>query len=165
MPCFCSAKRGMGESITTDIVAASDFQGSIVPFYYAEDYHQQYLAKPGARRKILRKTEFGMDYFSWKERIHDSLHGNIEDFLVLCLTKALDQVHRSIEATAGELWQMNVESQALLQCSTVAGTVRCCWVKRCEKCFTTSFNASSTTWYSQSVPTCTSAHASFCSWM
>lgn len=165
MPCFCSAKRGMGESITTDIVAASDFQGSIVPFYYAEDYHQQYLAKPGARRKILRKTEFGMDYFSWKERIHDSLHVNIEDFLVLCLTKALDQVHRSIEATAGELWQMNVESQALLQCSTVAGTVRCCWVKRCEKCFTTSCDASSTTWYSQSVPTCTSAHASFCSWM
>ena len=35
-----------GRAITTEIVAASDFE---VPFYFAEDYHQQYLAKPGAR--------------------------------------------------------------------------------------------------------------------
>uniref|UniRef100_A0A7S2E3N7 peptide-methionine (S)-S-oxide reductase n=1 Tax=Helicotheca tamesis TaxID=374047 RepID=A0A7S2E3N7_9STRA len=42
--------RGRGPAITTEIVAASDFEkeGGKV-FYYAEDYHQQYLAKPGAR--------------------------------------------------------------------------------------------------------------------
>jgi len=38
---------GKGTSkITTEIVAAKDFD---TIFYYAEDYHQQYLAKPGAR--------------------------------------------------------------------------------------------------------------------
>eukprot|EP00913_Durusdinium_trenchii_P021559 g20260.t1 len=41
-----AAGKGMGPRITTEIVAASDFEQ---PFYYAEDYHQQYLAKPGAR--------------------------------------------------------------------------------------------------------------------
>merc|ERR1719387_1495602 len=35
-------------SITTEIRAAADFPDSQV-FYYGEDYHQQYLAKPGAR--------------------------------------------------------------------------------------------------------------------
>ena len=41
---------GEGPGITTEIVAASNFQGpTSAPFYYAEDYHQQYLAKPGAR--------------------------------------------------------------------------------------------------------------------
>ena len=40
---------GEGSGITTEIVAASNFHGPLVPFYYAEDYHQQYLAKPGAR--------------------------------------------------------------------------------------------------------------------
>jgi peptide-methionine (S)-S-oxide reductase len=39
--------KGRGE-ITTEIKAAADFPKSEV-FYYAEDYHQQYLAKPGAR--------------------------------------------------------------------------------------------------------------------
>jgi len=38
-------KKGQGE-ITTEIRAASDFE---TVFYYGEDYHQQYLAKPGAR--------------------------------------------------------------------------------------------------------------------
>ncbi|CAE7461828.1 msrA [Symbiodinium natans] len=38
--------KGRGE-ITTEIRAASDFEGDV--FFYAEDYHQQYLAKPGAR--------------------------------------------------------------------------------------------------------------------
>ncbi|CAE7646746.1 msrA [Symbiodinium necroappetens] len=33
--------------ITTEIRAASDFEGEV--FFYAEEYHQQYLAKPGAR--------------------------------------------------------------------------------------------------------------------
>jgi hypothetical protein len=40
---------GEGSGITTEIVAASNFEGPLAPFYYAEDYHQQYLAKPGAR--------------------------------------------------------------------------------------------------------------------
>merc|ERR1712007_111966 len=38
-------RKGMG-TITTEIVPASNFDQV---FYYAEDYHQQYLAKPGAR--------------------------------------------------------------------------------------------------------------------
>lgn len=40
--------KGRGRTITTEISAAADFPNSQV-FYYAEDYHQQYLAKPGAR--------------------------------------------------------------------------------------------------------------------
>eukprot|EP00927_Polykrikos_kofoidii_P064037 TRINITY_DN5902_c0_g1_i1.p1 TRINITY_DN5902_c0_g1~~TRINITY_DN5902_c0_g1_i1.p1 ORF type:complete len:284 (+),score=45.63 TRINITY_DN5902_c0_g1_i1:98-853(+) len=40
--------RGRGGQITTEIRAAADFSESEV-FYYAEDYHQQYLAKPRAR--------------------------------------------------------------------------------------------------------------------
>lgn len=40
--------KGRGTEITTEIRAASDFPHGGV-FYYAEDYHQQYLAKPGAR--------------------------------------------------------------------------------------------------------------------
>jgi len=38
--------RGRGPKVTTEIMSAGDFE---TPFYYAEDYHQQYLAKPGAR--------------------------------------------------------------------------------------------------------------------
>lgn len=38
--------RGQGTEITTEIRAAADFAE---PFYYGEEYHQQYLAKPGAR--------------------------------------------------------------------------------------------------------------------
>jgi len=42
-----AAGRGRGRGgITTEILPASDFEQV---FYYAEDYHQQYLAKPGAR--------------------------------------------------------------------------------------------------------------------
>lgn len=44
-----AAGKGEGSGITTEIVAASNFEGPLAPFYYAEDYHQQYLAKPGAR--------------------------------------------------------------------------------------------------------------------
>eukprot|EP00931_Biecheleriopsis_adriatica_P004357 TRINITY_DN10603_c0_g1_i1.p1 TRINITY_DN10603_c0_g1~~TRINITY_DN10603_c0_g1_i1.p1 ORF type:complete len:300 (+),score=78.57 TRINITY_DN10603_c0_g1_i1:30-902(+) len=40
-------KAGINRDITTEIRAASDFPDGI--FYYAEDYHQQYLAKPGSR--------------------------------------------------------------------------------------------------------------------
>lgn len=40
------AGKGRGDRITTQIAAAADFEEI---FYYAEDYHQQYLAKPGAR--------------------------------------------------------------------------------------------------------------------
>jgi len=36
----------IGKKITTEVKAAADFEQV---FYYAEDYHQQYLAKPGAR--------------------------------------------------------------------------------------------------------------------
>mmetsp|Transcript_2012 Transcript_2012/g.4116 ORF Transcript_2012/g.4116 Transcript_2012/m.4116 type:complete len:265 (-) Transcript_2012:116-910(-) len=38
--------RGQGPVITTELRPAADFETC---FYYAEDYHQQYLAKPGAR--------------------------------------------------------------------------------------------------------------------
>mmetsp|Transcript_10770 Transcript_10770/g.15212 ORF Transcript_10770/g.15212 Transcript_10770/m.15212 type:complete len:239 (+) Transcript_10770:92-808(+) len=38
--------KGRGGRITTEILPASSFP---TLFYYAEDYHQQYLAKPGAR--------------------------------------------------------------------------------------------------------------------
>lgn len=41
------AGKGDGPKITTEIRAASDFPDGV--FFYAEDYHQQYLAKPGAR--------------------------------------------------------------------------------------------------------------------
>lgn len=40
--------KGSGKVISTEIKAAADFTDTDV-FYYAEDYHQQYLAKPGAR--------------------------------------------------------------------------------------------------------------------
>mmetsp|Transcript_107611 Transcript_107611/g.169880 ORF Transcript_107611/g.169880 Transcript_107611/m.169880 type:complete len:261 (+) Transcript_107611:60-842(+) len=39
------AGKGRG-AITTEIKAAADYETA---FYYGEDYHQQYLAKPGAR--------------------------------------------------------------------------------------------------------------------
>lgn len=39
------AGKGQGKTITTEILSASDYKEI---FYYAEDYHQQYLAKPGA---------------------------------------------------------------------------------------------------------------------
>lgn len=41
-----AAGKGRGKTITTEIRAASEFSA---PFYFGEDYHQQYLAKPGAR--------------------------------------------------------------------------------------------------------------------
>ena len=41
-------KKGRGDTITTEIRAASDFERGV--FFYAEDYHQQYLAKPGSVR-------------------------------------------------------------------------------------------------------------------
>merc|ERR1711948_189219 len=43
---LADAGKGRGPNITTEILPASDFEQV---FYYAEDYHQQYLAKPGAR--------------------------------------------------------------------------------------------------------------------
>lgn len=45
-----AAGKGRGSEITTEIRSAADFEadGGKV-FYYAEDDHQQYLAKPGAR--------------------------------------------------------------------------------------------------------------------
>jgi len=41
------AALGKGAKITTEIRPASDLKEAV--FYYAEDYHQQYLAKPGSR--------------------------------------------------------------------------------------------------------------------
>ncbi|CAE7774978.1 msrA1 [Symbiodinium pilosum] len=38
---------GIQREVSTEIRAASDFPNGV--FYYAEDYHQQYLAKPGSR--------------------------------------------------------------------------------------------------------------------
>jgi peptide-methionine (S)-S-oxide reductase len=43
-----AAGKGRGDRITTEIKAAADCPGPEC-FYYGEDYHQQYLAKPGAR--------------------------------------------------------------------------------------------------------------------
>lgn len=40
--------KGRGSCITTEIKAVSEFPGGQC-FFYGEDYHQQYLAKPGAR--------------------------------------------------------------------------------------------------------------------
>mmetsp|Transcript_9800 Transcript_9800/g.21552 ORF Transcript_9800/g.21552 Transcript_9800/m.21552 type:complete len:143 (+) Transcript_9800:136-564(+) len=42
---LATAGKGWG-AITTEIWAATDYDEV---FYYAEDYHQQYLAKPGSR--------------------------------------------------------------------------------------------------------------------
>jgi len=39
--------KGRGSEITTECKPAAELDGE--PFYYGEDYHQQYLAKPGAR--------------------------------------------------------------------------------------------------------------------
>jgi len=41
-----AAGKGEGDKITTEIAAAADYDEI---FSYGEDYHQQYLAKPGAR--------------------------------------------------------------------------------------------------------------------
>lgn len=40
---------GKGRKITTETAAASDYDKYGGLFYYGEGYHQQYLAKPGAR--------------------------------------------------------------------------------------------------------------------
>jgi len=42
-------EKALGRPITTECAAASDYDKYGGVFYYAEDYHQQYLAKPGAR--------------------------------------------------------------------------------------------------------------------
>merc|ERR1711937_744822 len=39
-------EKALGSTITTEVRPASDYEQI---FYYGEDYHQQYLAKPGAR--------------------------------------------------------------------------------------------------------------------
>jgi len=39
-------EKALGKKITTELAAASDYPQC---FYFGEDYHQQYLAKPGAR--------------------------------------------------------------------------------------------------------------------
>jgi len=41
--------KALGKSITTETAAASDYDKYGGVFYYGEDYHQQYLAKPMAR--------------------------------------------------------------------------------------------------------------------
>merc|ERR1711998_230257 len=38
-----------GRKITTECAPAADYDKYGGVFYFAEDYHQQYLAKPGAR--------------------------------------------------------------------------------------------------------------------
>ena len=43
------ADAGKGRTITTEVAAASDYDQYGGLWYYAESYHQQYLAKPGAR--------------------------------------------------------------------------------------------------------------------
>ena len=43
------ADAGKGRPITTEVAAASDYDQYGGLWFYAEGYHQQYLAKPGAR--------------------------------------------------------------------------------------------------------------------
>jgi len=42
-------EKALGREITTECAAASDYDQYGGCYYYAENYHQQYLAKPGAR--------------------------------------------------------------------------------------------------------------------
>ena len=42
-------EKALGRKITTECAAASDYDQYGGVFYFGEDYHQQYLAKPGAR--------------------------------------------------------------------------------------------------------------------
>jgi len=42
-------EKALGRKITTECAAASDYDKYGGLYYYAENYHQQYLAKPGAR--------------------------------------------------------------------------------------------------------------------
>merc|ERR1719274_339621 len=42
-------EKALGRAITTECAAATDYDQYGGVFYFAEDYHQQYLAKPGAR--------------------------------------------------------------------------------------------------------------------
>ena len=42
-------EKALGRTITTECAPAANYEQYGGCFYYAEDYHQQYLAKPGAR--------------------------------------------------------------------------------------------------------------------
>ena len=42
-------EKALGKPITTECAPAAAYEQYGGVFYYAEDYHQQYLAKPGAR--------------------------------------------------------------------------------------------------------------------
>jgi len=42
-------EKALGRTITTECAAAADYDKYGGVFYYGEEYHQQYLAKPGAR--------------------------------------------------------------------------------------------------------------------
>ena len=60
-------KTGRERSITTEIAAASDYDQYGGLWYFAEPYHQQYLAKPGARPYCSAQPQ-GVslpDYDSW----------------------------------------------------------------------------------------------------
>lgn len=62
------AKIGEARKITTEVIPAP-------PFYYAEDYHQQYLAKPGARPYCsAQPTGISLDGDDWIPPLLKDLH-------------------------------------------------------------------------------------------
>lgn len=70
--------RGRGKAITTEIACAADFPDGV--FYYGEDYHQQYLAKPGARPYCSAEPQV-VSLPPWEEWAPEDLRQQYQPFL------------------------------------------------------------------------------------